>query len=349
MNRKGAFRHLFLINRSIELMAPADKSMPNMPNILGPLISAGGWAALSLGVAYAGVCFTLYQAQGNLIFRPLPTLLRTPAELGLPYEDVWIPAADGGRLHSWWLPNPNGKEDKVLLFCHGNYGNISYNTERIRFFHSLGFSILAFDYRGFGQSTGQSESQPESQPESQSDTRSVPNEKSTYADAVSAWRYLTETRGISPERITTMGHSMGGAIAIYLATQPIAQNMARLIITSSFTTMEDAVKAKRIYSLFPIRQLLTEPFDSMSRVKNLSVPVLYVHGDQDFDVPAPMSQQLYDASPEPKRIWLAPGASHNNIYSELGDRYAEVIQRFMADYPAQTKALGAKHPMRTTA
>lgn len=328
-------------------MAAVNKSLPDLFNPLGvnPVVAAGGWAALSVGAAYAGICFALFHVQRKMIFRPLPTLLRTPAELGLPYEDVWMPAQDGGKLHGWWLPNPNAASSlneanrkdrqKVLLFCHGNYGNISYNAERLSFLYSLGFSILAFDYRGYGQSISNAED--------------VPNEKSVYADAEAAWRYLTEVRGIDPRQITTMGHSMGGAIAIHLATQPFAKDMARLIVGSSFTKMEDAVRAKTIYNAFPIRQLLTEPFDSLSRVGSLPMPVLYVHGDQDFDVPMPLSKQLYAASPARKQIWIAPGASHNNIFTEVGDRYKEVIQNFCKAYPTPSESIDASASASTAA
>ena len=318
--------------------SPLNKSMPSLFNPLGlnPLLSAGGWAALSAGLAYAGVCLALYQMQRKLIFRPLPDLLRTPADLGLPYEDVWMATADGGKLHGWWLPNPSSAVEKnVMLFCHGNYGNISYNTERLRFLHSLGFSILAFDYRGYGRSVDGQATSVNAKP--------APTEQSTYADVETAWRYLTEQRGISPSQITTLGHSMGGAIAIHLATQPIAKDMARLIVTSSFTTMEDAIKAKPIYSLFPIHQLLTEPFDSLSKVAALPMPVLYAHGDQDFDVPMPLSKRLYAASPEPKQLWIAPGASHNNICLDLSDRFREVIQSFCEAHPITAR------PTQTTA
>jgi hypothetical protein len=119
---------------------------------------------------------------------------------------------------------------------------------------------------------------------------------------------------------------MGGAVAIHLATQQ--PQMARLIVKSSFTTMQDAVELRAFYRLFPIAQLLAHPFDSLSRVSQLKVPVLYVHGDQDFDIPAEMSQRLYDASPEPKQLWLATGADHNNISRALGDTYGEIVNAF---------------------
>lgn len=282
--------------------------------VLSPLVFAGGLAALT----YAGICLALYSYQTKLIFRPLPTFIRTPADIGLGYEDVWIPltgAADStptaGKLHAWWIPAPGSQ--KTLLFCHGNYGNISYNTERIRFYHSLGFSILAFDYRGYGQSLT-AENSP------------APTESSTYADAEAAWQYLINTRQLKPNDITVYGHSMGGAIAIELATR--YPQVARLIIESSFTTMKDAVDAKKMYRLFPVEQLLAHPFDSLSKVKTLKTPVLYVHGDQDFDVPMQFSKTLYAATPNPKQLWIAPDADHNGICSAQGDTYAAVVNDF---------------------
>ncbi|PZO59909.1 MAG: phospholipase [Phormidesmis priestleyi] len=282
--------------------------------VVSPLLLLSGLAALT----YGSICWALYSYQTKLIFRPLPTLISTPAEAGIAYEDVWIPVSQINEanqvvtqtLHGWWLPNPSS--DRTLLFCHGNYGNISYNLERIRFHHSLGFSVLAFDYRGYGLSDGP-----------------YPSEQATYADAEAAWHYLVNQRQISPDNITVMGHSIGGAIAIDLAIrQP---SMAHLIVKSSFTTMRDAIVAKDIYRLFPIEQLLTEPFDSLSKVSQLQVPVLYIHGDQDVDVPFDLSQALYDASPEPKWIWFAAGATHNNISNIQGDAYREVVQNFCQD------------------
>ncbi len=302
---------------------------------VSPLVIAGGAAA----IAYAGACFALYSIQTKLIYRPLPGIIRTPADVGLAYEDVWIPMQqdtasqttfqnkknqhshleeshleesnyeESNYLHAWWIPNPSSC--RVVLFCHGNYGNISYNTERIRFHHAQGCSVLAFDYRGYGQSSGP-----------------LPSEQNTFADAQAALSYLTKNRKISPENITVAGHSMGGAVAIDLATYH--PEIDRLIVESSFTTMKDAVEAKSIYRFFPIELLLTEPFDSLSKVGELQMPVLYMHGDRDFDVPVRFSQQLYAATPGPKRLFIARGADHN-MNTLAGDEYAAVLQDFYAD------------------
>ncbi|MEL6259884.1 MAG: alpha/beta hydrolase [Cyanobacteria bacterium J06626_6] len=288
-------------------------------NALTALLIAGG--AVALG--YAGICLALYSYQSKLIFRPLPDLIKTPAEVGVAYEDLWIPVGTGeDKLHAWWLPHPGS--DRVFMFCHGNYGNISYNTERIRFHHSLGFSVLAFDYRGYGLSTG-----------------GPPSEEKTYEDAEAAWRYITTERQIAPENVTVCGHSMGGAIAIDLASRH--PEMANLIVKSSFTTMKNAVDERGLYRIFPIEQLLSHPFDALSKVHSLQMPVLYVHGEQDFDVPAKFSKELFATTPEPKQLWLAPEADHNNISALYGDTYGAVIQDFCSGEVRESKQLQSVH------
>ena len=271
------------------------------------------WVSSAAAIAYVAACFTLFSIQTKLIYRPLPQLIRTPADVGLAYEDVWIPVGaernsenQNEYLHAWWVPNPHSR--RVMLFCHGNYGNISYNTERIRFHHAQGCSVLAFDYRGYGLSGGP-----------------APSEASMFADAEAAFDYLTVKRKFSLDSIILSGHSIGGAVAIDLASHHPEANS--LIVESSFTSMKDAVEAKVIYRLFPIEILLTEPFDSLGKVKKLQMPVLYVHGDQDFDVPARFSRQLYAATPNPKQSFIGRGADHN-METLASNAYASVLQDF---------------------
>ena len=293
-------------------------------NLLYSLLFISGAATLT----YAGICLALYRYQTKLLFRPLSTLIKTPADVELAYEDVWIPVATG-TLHAWWIPNPEC--DRVFLFCHGNYGNLSYNTERIKFYHSLGFSVLAFDYRGYGQSL----ETPEQSTESHTNSEAAPTEATTYADAEAAWQYLTRTRKINPADITVCGHSIGGAVAIELATHH--PDIANLIIESSFTTMKDAIDVKKTYRLFPVEQLLAHPFDSLSKVGTLTMPILFVHGAQDPDVPPDMSQRLYDAASQPKHIWIAPDATHNDISTIATTGYRKAAQNFLAAATAQAR------------
>lgn len=287
------------------LVVPIGKAIiPLPPAVLGVVLLC------LLAIAYAGTCLALYLYQAKLIFNPSPILTRSPTDIDLVYEDVWIPVQKNlGTLHGWWLPNP--ETDRVLLFCHGNYGNISHNLELINFHRSLGFNVLAFDYRGYGQSTGKG-----------------PTEQSTYADAEAAWQYLITERQLSPKDITVLGHSMGGAIAIDLATkQP---HMARLIVKSSFTKLKDIIDLNRIYDFFPIDRILVHTFDSLSKVSQLTVPVLYVHGDQDTKIPTHMSQQLYDATPGAKQLWVVPDVDHNYLSTATDSTSYDLAKSFFA-------------------
>ncbi|MCS6814450.1 MAG: lysophospholipase, partial [Cyanobacteria bacterium] len=175
---------------------------------------------LLLAAAYVSVCLLLLWQQARFIFFPHATLEKTPETFDLPYETVWIPVTAAKdkpeHLHGWWIParQPHGK---VLLYLHGNTNNIGANVEHAGRFHRLGFSVLLVDYRGYGQSEG-----------------SFPSEQQVYADAEAAWHYLVQQRGINPEQIVIYGHSLGGAIAIELATRhPQASG---LIVESSFTS-----------------------------------------------------------------------------------------------------------------
>ena len=126
-------------------------------------------------------------------------LIASPDDIGLQYENVSLTSKDGETLHGWYIPAPDSSA--VLLFFHGNAGNISHRLDSIRIFHDLGLDVLIIDYRGYGQSTGKA------------------SEQGTYLDALAAWNYLVTTRRVAAERIIVFGRSLGGAIGGWLGTR----------------------------------------------------------------------------------------------------------------------------------
>lgn len=263
---------------------------------------------LTVASLYLGFCLFLYFYQSRLIFHPKSLIGLTPSEVALEYEEVWLPVVSGGRIHGWWLPGAH--PTRTLLYLHGNGGNIGVNLEHARRFQQMGFSVFLFDYRGYGLSEGP-----------------FPNEARVYEDANAAWDYLIQTRNIQPADIYLYGHSLGGAIAIELAThQP---QVAGLIVQGSFTSMQAAATAVGRYQLIPLRLLLTQRFDSLSKVKDLKMPLFYIHGLDDAEVPADMSRQLYEASPQPKELWLVPMAGHNDLARIAGQTYFDQVQDFL--------------------
>ncbi|WP_430684039.1 alpha/beta hydrolase [Leptolyngbya sp. AN02str] len=278
--------------------------------------------------AYLSVCLVLLWGQRQFIYRPAfeRSLRPDASDFNLSYEDVWIAIAGSQeRLHGWWLPaqaepfvllpdEPANvlRSPKVMLYLCGvgrNMGDYNY-LARVSAFRQLGFSVLVFDYRGYGLSTG-----------------AFPSESQVYEDSQAAWNYLRNVRQIPPEQIVIYGESLGGAIALELATyHPEAGG---LIIQSSFTSMREAIQHRWFLQLFPISLLLQERFDSLAKVRSLQVPVLFLHGSADSVVPAHMSQQLYEAAPDPKQLFLIPGADHVRIYQPGEQSYLKAIQRFV--------------------
>ena len=157
--------------------------------------------------AYILLCLTLYFQQQRLFFFPSRELKQTPSSYQLDYQDVWvwIPIANTKqqteRLHGWWIRAKN-PDAPVLFYFHHNAINISANITQALQFQELGYSVFLFDYRGFGRSEG-----------------SFPTESQVYEDAGAAWNYLTQERQIVPNKIIIYGHSIGGAVAIDLASK----------------------------------------------------------------------------------------------------------------------------------
>ncbi len=263
-------------------------------------------------IAYLGMCIALWFVQKQLIFVPSRQISYTPDALGLNYEEVWIPLLTleetVERLHGWWLPGKRGLEE-VILYLHGNGGNISSNLAHVKVFNELGFSVLMIDYRGYGQSDGK-----------------FPSEAQVYKDAQVAWDYLIHQKAVKPENIFIFGHSLGGAIAIDLAVRK--PNAAGLIVESSFTSIQEMVDLRRFYRIFPVSLFLHQRFDSLSKLRLLRVPLLLIHGTEDRTVPPSMGQTLFEKADVPKKLYIVPLAGHNNVSSVGDERYKEEIAAF---------------------
>ncbi|GAA6621121.1 alpha/beta hydrolase [Scytonema sp. NUACC26] len=290
------------------------------------LISITGLLAL----AYLSTCVLLFLRQRYIIFRPNPKILTLPSspDFRLPYQDVLISTAtQGENLHGWWVSAPLPQEKflkipnepvqvlsspKVVLYFCGAAGNKSYynHVARLHGLRQLGFSVLVIDYRGFGRTQG-----------------SFPSESQIYQDSQVAWNYLVKEKHIPPNNIVIYGESLGGAVALDLAVQH--PEVRGLIMQSSFTSMVETIKHRDGFWLFPVDLLLTQRFDSLSKIRFLRVPVLFIHGTADTVVPSYMSQELYNAASQPKQILLIPGGGHFQIYQPGSNSYLRAIAKFI--------------------
>ncbi|MEA3491934.1 MAG: alpha/beta hydrolase [Campylobacterota bacterium] len=261
---------------------------------------------LTLISAYVVVLVLVFLFQSRLIFFPMHSVDMTPKNIGLDFEDVRLQTKDGIVISAWFIPSQEQKG--LLLFCHGNAGNISHRLESIRIFHDLGLSVLIFDYRGYGQSEG------------------VISEEGSYLDAQAAWEYLVEDRHIDPSEIIIFGRSIGGAIATQLATKKEA---AALILESSFTSITDL--GAQLYPYLPIRFLSRYDYDTSSRLKQIHTPLLIIHSPDDEVIPFTHAKLLYDSANEPKELLEITGDHNAGIFIS-GEHYIDGIDRFLSLY-----------------
>jgi hypothetical protein len=248
----------------------------------------------------------MYLQQASMIFFPDRLLSATPASWDLAYEDVFLSAEDGVKLHGWYIPRQGSK--RVLLFMHGNAGNISHRGESIAVFHRLGLNVLIFDYRGYGQSQGE------------------PSERGLYQDAAAAWHYLIETRGSDSEDIILFGRSLGGAVAAKLASEVQAGGV---ILESTFSSARDVAG-----SLFPILSrliVLRYGFDTAGYLKGVACPVLVLHSREDDIIPFYLGEKVYQAASEPK-VFVKMQGDHNGGFLQSQPRYEQELGRFIGSY-----------------
>lgn len=258
--------------------------------------------------SYLVICGVLWERQAHFIFFPYPDVIETPAAYGASFENVRIPI-DHAMLAGWWIPSTSGNP-KVLLYMHGNGGNIGSNVDQAVRLSKIGPSVLIFDYRGYGNSSGP-----------------FPSEKRVYQDSEAAWQYLVGTRKVNPKDIFIYGHSLGSAIAIELAIHH--PEAGGLISESGFTSVLDMAGNGGTLQMFPVRLILSEHFDSLSKLQRLKIPVLFIHGMSDHVVLPSMAKTLFDASPPPKQLVLIPGGDHEDNAIVGGSLYAEAIRKFV--------------------
>ena len=260
--------------------------------------------ALTLVAAYLILAALLYVFQGGLLYYPERQLVATPNQFGLSYEPVSFEADDGIRLSGWYLEANAARG--VLLFFHGNAGNISHRIVSLQLFNRLGFSTFIIDYRGYGESKGK------------------PSEAGTYLDAEAAWRYLVEQRNIDPSEIVIFGRSLGAAIASYVASK---HSPRALIVESAFASVADL--AGKYYPFMPVRWLTRFKYNTVDYASAVKCPLLVVHSRQDDIIPFSHGRRIFDAAPMPKEFLEITG-SHNDGFMVTGKAYEDGLVRFLS-------------------
>lgn len=235
----------------------------------------------------------------GVFFQPMQPWLRTPATVGLDYEDLRLPTSDGLTLSAWFLPARTPAKG-TILFLHGNAQNISTHLGSVYWLPERGFNVLLLDYRGYGASQGQ------------------PSVPGAQQDIDSAMRHLVARPDIDPRRIVVLAQSLGGALGLhYLAHSGYRQHLRGAVIDSAFTGYRDIAGEKLRASWltwplsWPLSLTVTDDYRPLAAAPRIApIPLLFLHGDRDEVIPVQHAQRLFEAAREPKSLWIVEGAAH---------------------------------------
>jgi len=267
------------------------------------------WIVTAIACVYIIFAGFLFVFQSSHVYYPQRAMSTDPASISVDFESVYFETEDGVKLFGWFIPTKDA--GGVVLFCHGNAGNISHRLESIQIFHELGLDVFIFDYRGYGQSEGK------------------PTEQGTYRDAEAAWHYLVEQRKIDPARIIIFGRSLGASVAAWLAQN---RSPGALVLESAFTSLPDI--AATLYPYLPVRLLMRFKYNTAEYLQEVNCPVLIVHSRDDEIMPFSHGQRLFDIAGEPKKF-LGISGTHNEGFIISGEHYQEGIRAFLQQYVDQ--------------
>jgi hypothetical protein len=259
---------------------------------------------MPLAVFVLGWVFLRYFEHSH-IYYPVRSIEFTPKDVGLDYQEVNFKSQDAPRLNGWFIPSPAARA--TLLFCHGNGGNISHRIEIIKLFHELGLNVFIFDYRGYGRSRG------------------WPTESGLYNDAKAAYDYLISRPDVNKERIILYGKSLGGNVAIDLATRV---EPACLISESAFTSSVDMAGA--LFPFLPAGLLVTQRYDAISKIPKIKIPKLIIHSLDDEIVPFQHGRRLFNAAALPKKFFQMH-AGHNEASLLYKEEFKACLDSFLRE------------------
>lgn len=257
-------------------------------------------------VVWMGVVAMLKASETRLVFRYQWTQAWAPIHDG--GQGLRLDSTDGLQLDAVTLEGSTGRAagGYWVLFLNGAAGSIhrSRQWDQLQQLHALGYNVLGFDYRGFGRNPG------------------TPSERGVYDDAGAAYRYLTATRRIPPQRVILAGRSLGSAVAVELATHLPAAGLILLSPIDSVPAM-----GQRLYPWAPVRLLASNRFDSLEKIARVRMPVLIVHSPADRFVPVTVGRALYERVRGPKLMLEAAGG-HNRAGFSPVEELGEAMEKF---------------------
>lgn len=299
--------------------------VPACLEVSKPAAAASRRTVLSAAILSAGSlagCGWIDTRQRAAVYRPDRRVPATYRGL-LPSDESFSllngVGSDRGPTVMWWLPNSD-RQAPTLLYLHGTFRNLYHNHPKMEALRSAGFSVLALEYRGWGDSAP-----------------ILPSETTIYQDTDLAWAELCR-REPNPAKRVIFGHSLGSGSATYLAghknLQPSPQ-FGLLVLESAFTRLVDVARSVSAWG-YPLAWFATQEFDSLTRIAQVKAPVLFMHGALDRTVPMGLGRRLFDAVQSPKEFVEFPEGTHSELHTEDAARY----QKTMRGWSQKLRSLG---------
>jgi pimeloyl-ACP methyl ester carboxylesterase len=260
------------------------------------------FALLLLGSYLAAGLFLLLSLD-RLMYYPRKGLDGVPGDFGLDGEEVSFPSSDGTPLHGWYFPRAGSRT--VLLFLHGNGGNISHRLSAVRQLLRAPADVFLFDYRGYGLSGGEAKG------------------VKPLLDAAAALETLRSRVAGEGKRIVLFGESIGGSMALILASK---EKVDGVVAMAAFTSTRDVARSMPLYWLFSF--ILPERYDAIGALKRVEAPLLVIHGTEDEIIPFRHGEEIYAAASGRKENFWVRGGRHNDLFDVAG---IEIVQR-VADF-----------------
>ncbi|RJR34583.1 MAG: alpha/beta hydrolase [Desulfobacteraceae bacterium] len=263
------------------------------------------WLLILVVIFFLGLIF-YPRFESFFLFHPQRSFDYKPEEFRLDYKDVFFESRDGKKLHGWYFPSP--QPGPVILFCHGNAGNISHRLDNIEDLVQRGLGVFIFDFRGYGKSEGR------------------PSEQGIYLDGIAAYDHLVDRESIPPDRIVPFGRSLGGAVALEIALE---RAVRAVVIESAFTSLKAMAESMVLFKAFSL--VMPAHYNNAAKIPRLKVPVLVFHGTEDGLVPFHMGEELFALAPEPKYFYPIHGAGHNDTFIAGGNAYYKRFLQFVLE------------------
>ncbi len=238
------------------------------------------------------------------IYYPTRRIETDPSERGLEYREVHFNTSDNKKISAWFIPKEGARF--TVLFSNGNAGNISHRLDKISTFHQLGVNVFIYDYRGYGKSQG------------------FPSEAGLYKDIRGAYNYLLNELEIPAKRIILYGESLGGAVAIDLASQEL---VGGLITEGTFASVKEM---SRLILPFIPSFIFASRFDSLTKIKEVDSKKMIIHSKDDEIIPFSQGKSLFEAAKEPKTFLQLRGG-HNTAFWQSAQDYKEGLKSFIEE------------------